>query len=125
MINKSPITKFNNPPNQLPDPQSPNPKIRIPIPASVRIAAALWVIFAIVIWNVVFDSYIDAGMAEYLRRQAFFEQGRGPEASIDAVMDDARARGTRAATGWAGAVAAVGVAGVWYASWRLRACNRT
>jgi hypothetical protein len=94
-------------------------------PVSVRIAAALWLILAVVIWNVVFDSYIDAGMAEYLRRQAFYEQGRGSQPSIDVVMDDAVAHGARAATGWAGAVAAFGLAGVWYAGWRLRACNRT
>jgi hypothetical protein len=82
-------------------------------------------ILAIVIWNVVFDSYIDEGMAEYLRRQAYFEQGRGPRASIDAVMDDAISRGAWSATGWAAGVAGLGLAGILYAGRRARGWNRT
>jgi hypothetical protein len=105
--------------------QSPDTRSGRPVGVRVRLAALLWVVFAVVIWNVVFDSYIDAGMAEYLRRQAFFEQGRGPAANIDGVMDDAIARGARSATAWAGGVAALGVITSCYAGWRLRTWNRT
>jgi hypothetical protein len=85
----------------------------------------LWVALAVVIWNVVFDSCIDAGMmAEYLRRQAFFEQGRGPRAEVDAVMDAAIRGGVYEATAWAGGVAVAGLAAVWYAGRRADRCNQ-
>jgi hypothetical protein len=80
----------------------------------------LWLILAVVIWNVVFDSYIDAGMAEYLRQQAFFEQGKGPRAEVNRVMDAAIRNGVRDATAWAAGVAGVGLAAVWYAGRRTR-----
>ncbi len=73
-----------------------------------RVAFVLWLLAAVVTWNVVFDARIRAGAREYLDRQAAFEQGRGPRADMDAVMRGAAASGLRSATAWAVVVLAPG-----------------
>ena len=83
-----------------------------------RLAIVLWLLFGLVIWHIIFDSYIRAGVAEYLRRQARYEQRLGPRPDIDTVIDEAIARGLRAATGWSVAVTAAGLLAVRYARHR-------
>jgi hypothetical protein len=82
------------------------------MPRRTRLAAALWLFLAFVIWNVVIDLHVRAGQNEYVRRAAFYEQGRGPRASMDAVMTGAVSEGVRAATGWAALVAGAGLGAV-------------
>lgn len=70
----------------------------------VALAAVLWVVLGVVVWNVVFDAYVREGALEYLRRQTRYDQGLGPPATIDAIMRPAIADGFRRATLWAVAV---------------------
>jgi hypothetical protein len=75
-----------------------------------RLALVLWLLAALVTWNVVFDGRIRAGAREYVDRQAAFEQGRGPRADMDEVMRAAASRGAKSATLWTLVVLAPGVA---------------
>ena len=52
----------------------------------VALAAVLWGVLGVVVWNVVFDAYVRDGALEYLRRQTRYDQGLGPPATIDAIM---------------------------------------
>ena len=74
-----------------------------------RVALVLWLLAALVTWNVVFDGRIRAGAREYVDRQAAFEQGRGPRADMDEVMRAAAMAGLRSATMWTLLVLASGV----------------
>jgi len=73
-----------------------------------RVAVGLWLVAAVVTWNAVFDARVRAGAREYVKRQAAFEQGRGPRADMDAVMREAAAGGLRSATLWTLVVLAPG-----------------
>lgn len=87
------------------------------MPRSPRTAAAIWLLFAFIVWNDVFDVYVRGGMYAYLGRQAQYEQGLGPRATIDELMKPAIRTGARVATLWATVVAGVGLAAV---AWAVR-----
>jgi hypothetical protein len=69
----------------------------------------LWLVFGFVLWNVIFDTAVIEGGRDYLIRQNLHRQGQGPGATIHGVMDEAVARGARAATAIGGGVCAVGL----------------
>ncbi len=75
-----------------------------------RVLLAAWLGAAVVTWNGVFDAHVTAGARRYLDQEEAFVQQRGPRADMDLVMRTAVARGVRAATLWALAVLAPGVA---------------
>lgn len=73
-----------------------------------RAARWLWILFAFVVWNVVFDRVIiDAGR-EYVRVADAAASGIGPYAKIDDTMRPAHARALWLATASAGAILVVG-----------------
>jgi hypothetical protein len=76
---------------------------------SRRLAAVLWVLLGIALWNGVFDLYITRGVREYLQLKAEYELHRGPEPSITEVMSRSRRDGVRAASVWAGVVTIAGL----------------
>jgi len=78
----------------------------------VRIAAALWIVWAIVVWNVVFDHVIVAAGREYLRAALVAAQGPGPYAHMDDWMRPAIARGLWMATAASGVILVVGFAAI-------------
>jgi hypothetical protein len=78
-----------------------------------RVAAGLWLLVGVVVWNGFFDLYVSRGATEYLRRQAEFELGRGPEPSMAQVMREASRDGAEAAALWAALI----VAGGWLTLW--------
>jgi len=78
----------------------------------VRIAAALWIVWAIVVWNVVFDHVIVGAGREYLRAALVAAQGPGPYAHMDDWMRPAIARGLWMATAAAGVILVVGFAAI-------------
>jgi hypothetical protein len=79
-----------------------------------RAAVWLWILFAFVVWNVVFDRVIvDAGRA-YVRVADAAAKGSGGYAKIDDTMRPARARALWLATASAGVILVIGFAGVYF-----------
>jgi hypothetical protein len=78
-----------------------------------RLSAALtvlWLVGAVVVWNVVFDAHIVRGARDYVDRQQLFVEGRGPSVDMGRAMDAAKQAGLRAAWLWSGAELAAGAA---------------
>jgi hypothetical protein len=74
-----------------------------------RLAVALWVVWAVVVWNVVFDRVlIEAGRA-YVRTAMAAAAGTGPYARIDDAMRPAVPRALALASACAGVILAVGL----------------
>jgi hypothetical protein len=70
----------------------------------VRIAFMLWVLWAIVVWNVVLDQTIVLAGRRYVVAAIAAAQGQGPYARIDDWMRPAVARGFWFATAAAAAI---------------------
>jgi hypothetical protein len=77
-----------------------------------RAAAWLWILFAFVVWNVVFDRVIVEAGREYVRVADAAAKGSGPYARIDDTMRPARSRALWLATASAGVILVVGFLGV-------------
>ena len=75
-----------------------------------RAAAWLWIIWAFVVWNLVFDLVIIEAGREYVRVARAAANGSGPYARIDDTMRPARSRALWLATASAGAILVVGFA---------------
>jgi hypothetical protein len=78
-----------------------------------RLAVAVWLVAALVIWNVVFDAHVRSGASDYVKRQDAWAAGKGPRADMDAVMGGAVSRGLRVASLWTAFVLAPGVVILW------------
>lgn len=75
---------------------------------SARLAAALWIAWAIVVWNVVFDQVIVLTGRRYVEAAIAAAQGAGPYERIDDWMGPAVTRGFWFATAAAALIALVG-----------------
>ncbi|HEX7484558.1 MAG TPA: hypothetical protein VF332_00275 [Vicinamibacterales bacterium] len=75
-----------------------------------RVLVVAWIAGAVVVWNMVFDAHIVKGARNYVDRQQLFIEGRGPHVDMGGAMDEAKAAGLRAASLWAGAELASGLA---------------
>ena len=73
-----------------------------------RLTAWLWVDWAFVVWNVVFDRVIIEAGREYVRLAAAASQGGGPYARIEDTMRPARARALWLASSSAAVILVVG-----------------
>lgn len=73
----------------------------------VRLALALWIAWAVVVWNVIFDQTIVLAGRDYI--QAALTSGAGPFANMDDWMRPAAIRGAWLATAAAGAILVTGV----------------
>lgn len=86
------------------------------------ILPVLWLLGALVTWNMVFDAHIVKGARDYVDAQQLFVEGRGPRQDMDRAMMDARSAGLRAAWLWTGVeLAPLAIATVWFRSRRARA----
>lgn len=85
----------------------------------VRVAAALWLVLAGVVWNVVFDRVVVLAGRRYVRDAAMSWQ-RGVPIPIDLYMRPAIRRGVWLASAVALPIAAGGVAAVQLAARRYR-----
>ena len=85
-----------------------------------RLAAALWLVFAFVVWHVRFDHAIDTAARTYLVTQHQYVLGRAPSIAINAAMRPAAAAAALDATTWSAVIAVSGVAAVAWAARRLR-----
>jgi len=87
-----------------------------------RIALALWITWALVAWNVVFDHVIEVAARRYLHAAGLAAQAGGPYARIDAWMRPAVATGLWIASLSAATILIIGIAGVRLAAARSRPC---
>jgi ABC-type dipeptide/oligopeptide/nickel transport system permease subunit len=71
-----------------------------------RLALALWIAWAVLVWNVVFDQVIVLAGREYI--QAALAAGAGPFVNMDDWLRPAVARGLWLASGAAGAILLTG-----------------
>jgi hypothetical protein len=84
----------------------------------LRIATALWIAWAVIIWNVVFDQVIVSAGRRYIRAAAQAAQTGGPYARIDDWMRPAVTGGLWTASAAAGAILLIGLLGARLASSR-------
>jgi hypothetical protein len=79
---------------------------------SRRIAQVLWIVWAVLVWNVVFDQVIVRAARDYLAAAMTAVATGGPYARMDAWMRPAVAHGALLATLASGAILLVGFAGL-------------
>ena len=74
-----------------------------------RLAIALWIAMAIVVWNGLYDLRITLGVRDYLMKQALHDAGRGPAVTISAAMDETVRDAVKVASLWGGIVLIAGL----------------
>lgn len=74
-----------------------------------RIAVAVWLMVALVVWNGVYDLLMTRGIKDYLLRQALHQAGRGPEVSMTALIDLAITEAIWVSTLWASVILLAGL----------------
>jgi len=79
---------------------------------AIRFAGALWIAWAIVVWNVVFDHVIVVAGREYIHAASVAAQSGGPFARIDDWMRPATTRALWIASASAGAILLLGLGGI-------------
>jgi hypothetical protein len=79
---------------------------------AARIATTLWVVWAVIVWNVIFDRVIVVAGRRYLRAAALAAQTGGPYARIDDWMRPAVTAGLWIASAAAAAILVLGWFGV-------------
>lgn len=79
-----------------------------------RLARVLFVVWAVVVWNVVFDRVIVVAGREYVRAATLAARGPGPYARIDDWMRPAVTRGLWMATAAGATILIVGLAAIRY-----------
>jgi hypothetical protein len=84
---------------------------RQPRPAA-RLAITLWILWAVVVWNVVFDQVIVRAGRDYIGAAARASRGDSPRPDMDAFMRPAVTRGLWIATASGGLVLFIGLASV-------------
>ena len=77
-----------------------------------RLAVALWLAMAVVVWNGLYDLRITLGVRDYLMKQALHDAGRGPAVTISSAMDDTVRDAVKVASLWGGIVLVAGLATV-------------
>ena len=78
----------------------------------VRVAAALWLVWAIVVWNVVFDRVLVNAGRDYVRTAMAAANGPGPYARIDDRMLPALTQALVVASAAAVVIVLVGLLGI-------------
>jgi hypothetical protein len=65
-----------------------------------RVAIALWIAMAVVVWNGLYDLRITLGVRDYLMKQALHDAGRGPAVTISETMHETVRDAVKVATLW-------------------------
>lgn len=84
----------------------------IAVRRKVRIAVVLWIVFGVVVWNVIFDHHVSTAAGRYVYEATLAFRGQAPPVTMDSVMRPAIARGVQSASIWGGLIVAVGLAAV-------------
>ena len=74
-----------------------------------RLAIALWLVMAVVVWNGLYDLRITLGVREYLMKQALHDAGRGPEVTISDAMHETVRDAVQVASLWMAIIFAAGL----------------
>ena len=82
----------------------------MPMPRAAHVAAALWIAWAVVVWNVVLDQVIVVAGRRYIVAAIASAGAMGPFVSMDDWMRPAATRGLWLATAAAAAILTVGCA---------------
>ena len=90
-----------------------------------RLAAALWIVWAVVVWNVVFDRVLVNAGREYVRRAQAAANGLGPYARIEDSMRPALIRALGAGSAAAGVIILVGLVAIRLAARRAADATST
>jgi ABC-type Fe3+ transport system permease subunit len=77
-----------------------------------RLAVALWIVWAIVVWNVVFDRVLVEAGRDYVRTAMAAASGPGPYTRIDDRMRPALTQALVAASAAAVAIVLVGLVAI-------------
>jgi hypothetical protein len=85
-------------------------------PHAARIAAALWVVLAVIVWNAVFDYQLVVAGRLYVHAAAAAAQAGVSYARVDDWMHPAMVRGLWLASAAAGAILLAAVLGVRFAT---------
>ena len=83
----------------------------------------VWIVWAVIVWNVVFDRVLVEAGREYVRRAWTAAAGSGPYARIDDQMRPAVSRAFWAASASAGVIVAIGCAAIRLAARRSPAAG--
>jgi hypothetical protein len=87
---------------------------------AARLALALWIVWALVVWNVVFDRVIVLAGRQYVHAASVSARDSGRYLRVGDAMRPAIARGVRLASGAAAGILAVGLVLIPLAARRLR-----
>jgi hypothetical protein len=79
---------------------------------ATRLAYALWIVWAFLVWHVVFDHVLVVAGRQYLHAAAVAAHTTGSYARVDDWMGPAIARGLWTASGAAGSILVVGLLAV-------------
>ena len=52
-----------------------------------RLAAGIWIVVPLIVWNLVYDLLLTRGVQEFMLRAVLHEAGRGPETRMADVLD--------------------------------------
>jgi hypothetical protein len=99
-------------------------RLRSPKLKKNRLALALWAVWAVVVWNVVFDHVIVVAGREYIGAATAAASRGGPYLRIDDWMQPAVGRAFREASASAAAILIVGIVSVWVAMRRTPTATR-
>jgi hypothetical protein len=86
-----------------------------------RLALVLWIVLAVIVWNVVFDHVIVVAGREYLAAAVSAADGGRPYVRVAPWMQQAKARGFWIASASAAALLIAGLAAIRFASSRRAA----
>ena len=90
-----------------------------------RLAIALWIAMAVVVWNGLYDLRITLGVRDYLMKQALHDAGRGPAVTIAEAMHATVRDAVTVASLWAAIILGAGlVDGAMLSARRLGARHR-
>jgi hypothetical protein len=112
-----------SPPNPQPSPRCDNRGVAVR--RRVRLAVALWVVWAIVIWNVIFDRILVLAGRRYVYAAATAAEGPGPYLRISDWMRPAVTRGFWTAAAAAASLLIVGLLLIVFAARRESAGAET
>jgi len=77
-----------------------------------RLAIALWIGMAVVVWNGLYDLRITLGVRDYLMKQALHDAGRGPSVTISDAMHETVSDAVTVATLWGVIILGAGLGSV-------------
>jgi hypothetical protein len=77
-----------------------------------RLAIALWIAMAVVVWNGLYDLRITLGVRDYLMKQALHDAGRGSAVTISEAMHETVRDAVLVATLWGVIILGAGLGSV-------------